>query len=165
MKRRSLLKSLGAVGLLPLVPTSTLGALTTVPAGTYKWAETIVRAHNSCNLAMLQRHLKLDLAMAKSVQAQLIRNGIISANANAYGIHAASNPLFRGAFLQSGKTLRETKELAHKVIKKAVSRTEPENAPNCDLELLDHQQEENQNGESTICDSADNQKVIDQNLV
>jgi len=74
MKRRSLLKSLGAVGLLPLVPTSTLGALTTVPAGTYKWAETIVRAHNSCNLAMLQRHLKLDLAMAKSVQAQLIRN-------------------------------------------------------------------------------------------
>ena len=104
MKRRSFLKSLAALGASPLIPSlpglaSVTPAAASLPAGTLQWAETIARAHKSCSLAMLQRHLRLDAGTASLVKNQLIEKGIISANANAYGLHSAAKPLWDGAHI------------------------------------------------------------------
>ena len=125
MKRRDFIKSLGAaagaMGLAPMVPMSALASAPSVPASTYAWAETIVRAHNSCTIPMLQRHLKLDIATANAVKSQLLKNGIISGKANAYGVHQAIKPLFEGAFIQPSNTIN-TVEKAHKSVTEIVDR-------------------------------------------
>ena len=106
MKRRNFLKSMAAAAVAPVIPLPALSmgkaaiASPIVPSGTYIWAETIVRAHNNCSLAMLQRHLRIDASAAAALKSQLIRNGVISANANAYGMHKAVKPLLDSAFLK-----------------------------------------------------------------
>lgn len=80
---------------------------------TYQWAEMIVRAHNKCNLGLLQRSLRIDASAAEALRQSLIRNGIVTAQANAYGIHTATKPLYEGAFMnvsEAGKQLAETVE-------------------------------------------------------
>ena len=122
MKRRSFLKSLAATALMPAIPFpalpsgAALASAPVVPVGTYKWAETIVRAHNNCNLAMLQRHLRIDAATASALQSQLVKNGIIGAQANAYGMHKAVKPLLDSAFLKPANPLPDVKEVLEKVI-------------------------------------------------
>ena len=64
------------------------------------WAETIVRAHKKCNLGMLQRLLQIDNATASALKSELLKNGVISTHANAYGMHSAVKPLYEGAFLR-----------------------------------------------------------------
>lgn len=107
MKRRTFLQSLGATALVPALPFasvtpsvsgSAVAAAPVVPASVYKWAEVIVRAHNSCNLAMLQRHLQIDASVASVLKSQLLQKGVISAEVNAYGIHRAVNPILQGSF-------------------------------------------------------------------
>ncbi len=108
MKRRNLLKSLGALGLMPMVPTlpasalagSTPVAKATVSAHHYKWAEMIVRAHKKCSPGMLERLLKVDTATASALKSQLLEKGVISAQANSFGIHSAVKPLYEGAFVK-----------------------------------------------------------------
>lgn len=104
MKRRTFLQSIGAFGLTPMMPAPILNAVPAANAAvakdTYMWAETIVRAHNKCNLGMLQRLLQIDNATASALKAQLLENGVISAQANAYGMHTAVKPLYEGAFLR-----------------------------------------------------------------
>lgn len=104
MKRRSFLKSIGALGLTPMMPipalTASPAAATVVAKDTYMWAETIVRAHNKCNLGMLQRLLQIDNATASAIKSKLLENGVISAHANAYGMHTAVKPLYEGAFMR-----------------------------------------------------------------
>lgn len=108
MKRRSLLKSLGALGVMPLVPSLPASALaSTTPAAsaaisgqTYKWAEMIVRAHKKISPGMLERLLKVDTATAAALKSQLLEKGVISANANSFGIHSAVKPLYEGAFMR-----------------------------------------------------------------
>ncbi|MEM7215058.1 MAG: twin-arginine translocation signal domain-containing protein [Pseudomonadota bacterium] len=109
MDRRSFLKSIGAAGLLPALPFPSLAVASTavtpvVSTHTYQWAEMIVRAHNKCNLGMLQRLLQIDNATASVLKRQLLENGIISANANAYGMHTAVKPLYEGAFMNVSET-------------------------------------------------------------
>lgn len=124
MKRRQFLQSLAALGAVPLVPSMGTGALAfntgsaatpAVSAHTYKWAEVIVRAHKTSSLAMLQRHLRLDVAAAKALQNQLISNGVIGAHANVYGLHQATNPLFDGLFPQPSKIAQTGKNLNEKM--------------------------------------------------
>lgn len=76
-----------------------------------------MRAHNSCSLAMLQRHLKLDWNAATELSNLLLKNGIITAKANAYGIHAATSPLSKSAFLQPLDTAKQSISTAKKAIK------------------------------------------------
>jgi hypothetical protein len=120
MKRRQFLQSLAAVGAVPLMPSLASGAMAVgnssaaapvVSAQAYKWAEVIVRAHKTSSLAMLQRHLRVDAAAANALQNQLIRNGVIGAQANAYGLYQATNPLFDGAFPKSDKIVQKAVKL------------------------------------------------------
>ncbi|MEM9280071.1 MAG: hypothetical protein AAGA76_16015 [Pseudomonadota bacterium] len=117
MDRRSFLKSIGAAGLLPALPIPSIAIATpsvapAVSAHTYQWAEMIVRAHNKCNLGMLQRLLQIDNATATVLKKQLLENGIISAQANAYGMHTAIKPLYEGAFVNVSDTASKTVETA-----------------------------------------------------
>lgn len=116
MKRRDLLKSLGAIGSLPFLPSvptlANAGSSLGITANTYKSAELIARAHSTCSLGMLKRLLKIDAASAELVKSQLIKNGVISAHANAYGLHTPLNPLYRGAFIKAPTKLLDAIETA-----------------------------------------------------
>ncbi len=104
MDRRKFLKTLGLAGLAPMLPSPILASVPNpapaaiVPASTYKWAEVIVRAHNKCNLSMLERLLNLDPATAGALKTQLIENGVITATKSRYGIHSAVKPLYQEVF-------------------------------------------------------------------
>lgn len=130
MKRRNLLKSIGALGLMPMVPslpTSSLAgvapsvATASVSGHTYKWAEMIVRAHNKCSPGMLERLLKVDTATASALKSQLLEKGVISAQANSFGIHSAVKPLYEGAFVkpssQLSKGLKKVNEKIDEMMK------------------------------------------------
>lgn len=118
MNRRRFLQNLAAlaaVPALPAVPALAISPAAKVNPATYRWAETIVRAHKSCNVAMLQRHLRIDLAAAEALKDQLLRNGVIAAQANSYGIHKAVKPLFDGAFPKPSVSFDE---LAQKAVER-----------------------------------------------
>jgi hypothetical protein len=123
MQRRDFLKSMGATALIPAIPLPAAALSTSVApavaapftAHTYQWAEMIVRAHNSCNLGLLQRSLRIDAGAAASLKQALIKNGIVTANANAYGIHKAVKPLYEGAFVSTSDTISKVKDVAEKV--------------------------------------------------
>lgn len=123
MDRRKFLKSVGATALLPAIPapavamTPVASATVAAPfsAHTYQWAEMIVRAHNKCNLGLLQRSLRIDAGAASALKESLIKNGIISAQANAYGIHTATKPLYEGAFMSVSDTVEKAKNVAEQV--------------------------------------------------
>ncbi|MEM7290734.1 MAG: hypothetical protein AAF412_10270 [Pseudomonadota bacterium] len=115
MDRRSFLKTIGAASLLPALPapafaTAATSATPVVSVHTYQWAEMIVRAHNKCNLGMLQRLLQLDNASAAVVKNKLLENGVISAQSNAYGMHTAIKPLYEGAFTNVSEAAKSTIE-------------------------------------------------------
>ncbi|MEM7068036.1 MAG: hypothetical protein AAF478_04055 [Pseudomonadota bacterium] len=125
MDRRSFIKSIGAAALLPVLPGPSI-ALAAAPAPavsahTYQWAEMIVRAHNKCNLGLLQRSLKINEAAASVLKSQLIENGVVTAQANAYGIHTATKPLYEGAFMNVSETVKEAAETVSKVTEKLSS--------------------------------------------
>ena len=84
-------------------------------AHTYQWAEMIVRAHNKCNLGLLQRSLRIDSTAATALKDALIKNGIVAAQANAYGIHTATKPLYEGAFMSVSDAVEKTTEVVEKV--------------------------------------------------
>ena len=130
MKRRRFLQSFAALAASPFIPSMGAGALAVgktsaatpaVSAHAYQWAEVIVRAHKTSSLAMLQRHLRIDVAAAKAVQSQLIRNGVIGAQANAYGIYKATNPLFDGLIQSPTKVVETGKDLLKNVAKDKIS--------------------------------------------
>lgn len=94
-----------------LTPAAATAAAPAFSAHTYKWAEMIVRAHNKCNLGLLQRSLRIDAAAATALKESLIKNGIVSAQANAYGIHSATKPLYEGAFMNVSETIDKVAKL------------------------------------------------------
>ena len=123
MKRRDLLKSIAAMGAMPMLPMSSLvpataATTTTVSASahTYKWAEMIVRAHRKCSLGMLERLLKVDTATASALKTQLLEKGVISAQANSFGIHSAVNPLYEGAFVRPSSQITKGLKKANEVL-------------------------------------------------
>ncbi|MEL6504329.1 MAG: hypothetical protein AAFQ10_07705 [Pseudomonadota bacterium] len=144
MNRRRFLQSLAALSAAPALPTMPAFAVplpVTVNPATYRWAETIVRAHNSCNVAMLQRHLRIDLAAAEALKDQLLRNGIISAQANGYGIHKAVKPLFEGAFPKPSVSFDELAEKAMRQLDRVMNDDgEPnfEDEPGCEVDEVDY---------------------------
>jgi len=124
MDRRNFLKSIGATALLPAIPipagalASTAAAAAPAPAitaHTYQWAEMIVRAHNKCNLGLLQRSLRIDASAATALKESLIKNGVVTAQANAYGIHTATKPLYEGAFMSVSDSVEKASKIAEKV--------------------------------------------------
>ena len=127
---------MAAVGAVPMMPSlaidalvaGNVAALSAVNMHTYKWAEVIVRAHKTSSLAMLQRHLKIDVAAAKALQNQLIRNGVIGAQANTYGLYQATTPLFDGAFPKPSNLLKSGRELLEKVSENVSSVDEDKDA-------------------------------------
>lgn len=124
MKRRSLLKSIGALGVMPLVPSIPASALAgTTPAAaaavsgqTYKWAEMIVRAHKKISPGMLERLLKVDTATASALKSQLLEKGVISAQANSFGIHSAVKPLYEGAFVRPSSEISKGIKKANEML-------------------------------------------------
>lgn len=147
MKRRSLLKSIGALGIAPLMPSLPASALASpipaVSAGvsshTYKWAEMIVRAHNKCSPGMLERLLKVDAATASALKAQLLEKGVISAHANAFGIHTASKPLYEGAFMRPSSQIKQGLQKASELIDEMMEEDEehPETVAKKEPEISD----------------------------
>lgn len=124
MNRRSFLKSIGAFSIFPALPAPTVAVAPTLSSAapvqvftehTYQWAEMIVRAHNKCNLGLLQRSLRVDANVAEALRNSLIKNGIVTAQANAYGIHTATKPLYEGAFMN----VSDISETSAKLVKKA----------------------------------------------
>ncbi|MEM9732702.1 MAG: hypothetical protein AAF903_04340 [Pseudomonadota bacterium] len=127
MNRRRFLQNLATLAAVPALPSVTALAISPavqVNPATYRWAETIVRAHNSCNVAMLQRHLRIDLAAAEALREQLMRNGVIAAQANSYGIHKAVKPLFDGAFPKPAISFDELAEKALEKMEVVIEETE-----------------------------------------
>lgn len=161
MKRRDLLKSLGAIGLLPVIPAPALNAIaTTAPAvstTTYKWAEMIVRAHSKSSLSMLQRHLRLDATAAKLVHTQLVQNGVIAAQANAYGMHTAAKPLYDGAFIKPNSI----KELVQNKLEETInsSLNDPDTS-HTSRNLLQEDQPEEHQRQSSSQDSFEGNTII-----
>jgi len=120
--RRSFLGGLcafGSANLMPLPPSAALvgtgssvatGASIPLAPATYKWAEMIVRAHNKCNLSMLERLLQLDKPTAMAIREQLLRNGVISTQVNRFGMHRALKPLDQTPITNTGKQLKALKD-------------------------------------------------------
>ncbi len=143
MKRRSLLKSIGALGIMPLVPSLPASALAgttptaaaTVSSHTYKWAEMIVRAHKKISPGMLERLLKVDAATASALKSQLLEKGVISAHANSFGIHSAVKPLYEGAFMKPSSQLSNGLKKANETLDKMMDT--PEELPENESEISD----------------------------
>lgn len=162
MKRRSLLKSLGALGVMPLVPSIPASAIaSTAPVAsaaasgqTYKWAEMIVRAHNKCSPGMLERLLKVDGATAAALKSQLLEKGVISAQANSFGIHSAVKPLYEGAFVRPSSQISKGVQKVNETLDEMMEDEEklPENESNIsDLEEeIDSDVQENSIKETTL---------------
>ena len=126
---------MGATAVLPSLPlpatalatpATTAAAAPAFTAHTYQWAEMIVRAHNSCNIGLLQRSLLVDAAAASALKDSLITNGIVYPQANAYGIHKAVKPLYDGAFVSVSETSAKVQEVAEKVGEFIEDHVEPE---------------------------------------
>lgn len=155
MKRRSLLKYIGALGLMPLVPSLPASALAgSAPAATlavsthnYKWAEMIVRAHNKCSPGMLERLLKVDPATASALKSQLLEKGVISAQANSFGIHSAVKPLYEGAFVRPSSQLSKGLKKANEELDKLID--DDETLPKNESEISDLEEEIESDSELT----------------
>jgi len=152
MKRRNLLKSLGAVGALPLVPSLPVSTMTTAPANatnavatvsehTYKWAEMIVRAHSKCTPGMLERLLQVDTQTASALKSQLLKNGIINAKANAFGVHAAVNPLYEGAFVRPSSQISKGLEKASDILDEMMEPDDQDQEINTEIKSLNDETE------------------------
>lgn len=120
MNRRHFLQAIGALAaapaISPLMPATAGTGVVTVPAATLRWAEVIVRAHKSCTPAMLQRTLSVSPAVAEAVQSKLIANGVLGAQANAWGMYRATNPLFDGIFPKPDVVVSKAKDVAERVV-------------------------------------------------
>lgn len=132
MQRRTLLKSLGALAAAPMLPSLPLAsphaaAMTTsaVDASTYKWAEMIVRAHNKCTPAMLQRLIGLSPANAAALQAEFLAKGVIGAPSQ-FGIHQATKPLWQGAFPKPHVQTKKAVEMVEQLLDHV---SEPDDEP------------------------------------
>lgn len=107
MNRRSFTFGLGALAAAPAVPIPSLAkampAITPAALEYFDWAKMIVRAHNKCSPAMLQRLLKLEPTMALEVQSALLKEGVITMP-GLNGMSEAVDPMYRDVFRNAGGT-------------------------------------------------------------
>ena len=97
MKRRTFLKSLGALSIAPALPTTVLGATQSsllFSNAHYQWAETIARSQNRFSTNQIQSLLGLPHAAAEALKSKLVENGVIHGYADATGFHRAAKPLY-----------------------------------------------------------------------
>ncbi len=124
--------------MMPMVPVSSLipaasatstAASSAASLHTYKWAEMIVRAHKKCSPGMLERLLKVDAATASALKTQLLEKGVISAQANSFGIHSAVKPLYEGAFVRPSSEITNGFKKANATLDKMIENEDgfPEN--------------------------------------
>ncbi len=94
MNRREFNTSLAAVAAAPFLPLPGAAASRSavVPAGTYAWAQLIVRAQNKCSPAMLAQHLRIAPDTAHHLFNDLLRDGVLRAP-GATGIAKAALPI------------------------------------------------------------------------
>ncbi len=95
MNRRSFTASLAALFAAPALP----GVASLAPSAVsqsavshYETAKLLARAHNRCSPEMLQRLLRVDAAIARKLNAMLLKRGVIS-SAGARGALIAVEPL------------------------------------------------------------------------
>lgn len=98
-----------------------------------------MRAHNKCSPGMLERLLKVDAATASALKAQLLEKGVISAHANAFGIHTASKPLYEGAFMRPSSQIKQGLQKASELIDEMMEEDEehPETVAKKEPEISD----------------------------
>ena len=131
MDRRKLLKSIGALGLAPLLPNAAFALPATNTASatiateafsrSYQLAEMLVRSHNKCSTAMLERLLCVDAGTASAVKSELLKRGVIGINANAYGIHTATKPFQEVGLLNSQPPTERISEAVKKQVEESFS--------------------------------------------
>ncbi len=86
MNRRQFSQRLAALIATPALPARTAVAATgpaaatgvVVPAGAYGWAEYLMKLHQTCTPAMLKSILNVSDHAARSLHAELVRQGVIS---------------------------------------------------------------------------------------
>ena len=139
---------------MPMIPVSSLvpaasatGTAVSSAASlhTYKWAEMIVRAHNKCSPGMLERLLKVDTATASVLKSQLLEKGVISAQANSFGIHTAVKPLYEGAFVRPSSQISKGLKKANEELDKIMN--EEDTLPENESEISDLNEEAESNKE------------------
>ncbi len=172
MKSRNLLKSIAAIGAMPMLPMSSLvsaapatsAAAVSASAHTYKWAEMIVRAHKKCSPGMLERLLKVDAATASALKSQLLEKGVISAQANSFGIHSAVRPLYEGAFMRPSSQISNGLKKANETLDMMIDNetTLPENVSEfSDLDDENDSVEEAQEKSENLKDLEENISITD----
>ena len=153
MDRRQFLKSLGALGLTPLVPAPAM-ALAPAPAvavsaSSYKWAEAIVRSHSTVNFGMVERLLGLDTKAAAALKSQLVENGVMSAARTAHGMHTAAKPLYQELLPRSKSVIDNAGEKLQEVL------DQPVEEETSIAEVDDHDIRHSDEGTLTVSDSLD----------
>ena len=138
---------------MPPIPASALGstapvASAAVSSHTYKWAEMIVRAHKKCSPGMLERLLQVDATTASALKSQLLEKGVISAQANSFGIHSAVKPLYEGAFMKPSSQLSNGLKKANEALDKMMVEETSDNDNN--EEALPENESEISNLEETL---------------
>jgi hypothetical protein len=138
---------------MPPLPASALAstspiASAAVSSHTYKWAEMIVRAHKKCSPGMLERLLQVDATTASALKSQLLEKGVISAQANSFGIHSAVKPLYEGAFMKPSSQLSNGLKKANETLDKMMVEETSDNDNN--EEALPENESEISNLEETL---------------
>tara|TARA_R110002094_G_scaffold60570_4_gene71218 strand:- start:639 stop:1142 length:504 start_codon:yes stop_codon:yes gene_type:complete len=108
MNRREFTTSMAALAAAPALPLPAAAPRTAaqIPTGTYAWGQLIARAQNTCNPAMLARHLRLDADVAHALFDTMLRDGVLRAPDIA-GLARAAQPLDpTGTGLRPGGLLR-----------------------------------------------------------
>ena len=90
---------------------------------------------------MLQRLLQVDGATATALKGQLLENGIISAKANAYGIHTAVKPLYENAFVSTHETRSTAKKVIDKISEKLEESIEDQAKEDININTLEPETE------------------------
>ncbi len=101
MNRRDFAKSLAALGILPAIaPLSTTPAAAAPTYSRYMYGlgAHAARKAGHCSPAMLAKTIGLPLEAAKMMQAQLLRDGILTSSGNALGAAQVMRPHRQGTF-------------------------------------------------------------------
>ncbi len=139
MNRRQFTRSLAALGLapaLPVLPSAASATTAAAPAYTpymYGLGAHIARSIGLCSAELLARKLALTPAVARTMQAQLVANGVLSAP-NTAGLAVAAKPYM--ASVRFKTTSATTAKMARHFIADAVNPTDdvPESEPTAEAE-------------------------------
>lgn len=98
MNRREFAKSLAALGLAPALPALSASAAQSAGFTPYMYGlgAHLARSKGGCSAALLAQKLGLAPEVAQAMQAQLVRNGVVTTSSTG-GLAAAAQPYMRSA--------------------------------------------------------------------